>query len=237
MPPYLYIENDHFTEIPTHITKGEDKGLWRKGPTGENFKHENVLDELCTKVLEKIDEYKQKPFFIYFPMNAPHSPILPSSQFIGKSHTNEYGDFVLQCDDVMGRIMNKLEEENLSNDTIVIFTSDNGCSPVADLEELKAKGHYPNYIFRGHKADIYEGGHRIPYITRWSEGIKKGLVCNQTVCLSDFMATIADVVGYKLSDDMGVDSFSNISLWNGSNEPVRTSSVHQSCDGSLISAL
>lgn len=179
MPPYIYIENDRFTELPDRETVGTGKKYWRKGPTGKNFHHENVLDELTDKVLEKIEEYKEEPFFLYFPMPAPHTPILPAPEFQGKSGTNEYGDFVLHCDHVVGRVVEKLKETRLFENTILIYTSDNGCSPMANYEELKAKGHNPSYVFRGTKADIYEGGHRIPLIVQWPEAIKAGGCCDR----------------------------------------------------------
>ena len=100
------------------------------------------------------------PFFIYFPLPAPHTPILPTEAFRGKSGTNEYGDFCLQVDDTVGRVMAALERNGLEDITIVVFTADNGCSPMADFEELAACNHNPSYVFRGHKADIFDGGHR-----------------------------------------------------------------------------
>ncbi|OON93222.1 MAG: arylsulfatase [Candidatus Epulonipiscioides saccharophilum] len=237
MPPYIYIEDNRFTDQePFEVTAGIPgrKGAWwRSGPTGKNFVHENVLDDLCDKVLEKIEEYKENPFFIYFPLTAPHGPILPSQEFIGKSNTNFYGDFVLHCDDVVGRVMQKLTELNIADDTILVFTTDNGCSPIADFEELHALGHYPSYVFRGHKADVYEGGHRVPYIIKWPNGIKAGSVTDKTVCLSDFFATVADLLDYQITPSMCVDSFSNLPLWNNEDVNIRESVIHQSCDGSL----
>lgn len=234
MPPYIYIENDRFTELPDRETIGKGKKYWRKGPTGKHFHHEHVLDELTDKVLEKIEEYKEEPFFLYFPMPAPHTPILPAPEFQGKSGTNEYGDFVLHCDHVVGRVVEKLKETGLFENTIVIYTSDNGCSPMANFEELKAKGHNPSYVFRGTKADIYEGGHRIPLIVQWPEAIKAGGSCDRIVCLSDLMATMADVLDVKLPDTCAEDSVSNLPLWKDpKGAEVRKDIVHQSIDGSL----
>ncbi len=234
MPPYIYIENDHFTHLPDHETEDTGKRFWRKGPTAPDFVHEEVLPHLTNKVLDTIEKYKDDPFFIYFPLPAPHTPILPSKEFLGASHTNEYGDFVLMCDDVVGKITNRLKELGLYEDTLVIFTSDNGCSPMANFEELKAAGHNPSYIFRGHKADIYEGGHRIPLLIRWPKEIKKARKFSQLVCLSDFMATMADLLGTSLPEDAAVDSVSNLPLWFGKTEgEVRKDVVHQSVDGSL----
>lgn len=234
MAPYIYIENDRFTALPDHETEGTGKKFFRKGPTAPNFKQENVLDELTDKVLEKIEENKDNPFFIYFPMPAPHTPILPHEKFIGKSGTNEYGDFVLHCDDVVGRVTKKLKDLDLYENTILIYTSDNGCSPMADFAELAKFGHNPSYIFRGHKADIYEGGHRIPLLIQWPAQIPAGKICDKTVCLSDFTATIADLFDIALKDNQGEDSISNLSLWkNPDSASVREDIVHQSIDGSL----
>lgn len=235
MPPYIYIENDHFVSEPDRIIeKTKGKGFFRTGPIAKDFSHENVLDELTNRVQEKIVEYKEGPFFIYFAMPAPHTPILPADKFKGKSGTNEYGDFVLHCDDVVGRIRMTLEENGLKNNTILIFTSDNGCSPMANYAELKEKGHNPSYIFRGTKADIYEGGHRIPLLIEWPAEIQKGRLCNRIVCLSDLMATMADILGVQLNADEGVDSVSNLPLWfNEDADEVREDIIHQSIDGSL----
>lgn len=234
MPPYVYIENDCFTEEPTRITKGlPGKASFREGITGEHFHHENVLDELSNKVLDKIDEYQNNPFFIYFPLTGPHAPIMPSKDFIGKSNTNSYGDFVLHCDDIVGRIIKRCKDLNIIDDTLIIFASDNGCAPNANFEELHQYGHYPNYHFRGNKADIYEGGHRVPYIMSWPNMIKKGISTNKLVCLSDFFATIADILNLNLPDEVAVDSFSNLPLLMSKDIPIRESVVHQSCDGSL----
>ena len=184
--------------------------------------------------MEKIEEYKERPFFIYFPMPAPHTPILPTKEFLGKSGTNEYGDFVLMCDDVVGKISEKLKELGLYENTILIYTSDNGCSPMADYQELLEAGHNPSYIFRGHKADIYEGGHRIPLLVRWPALIKPGNKCDKLVCLSDFFATMADYFETEIPEHAAVDSISNLPLWKDADGPeVREDVVHQSVDGSL----
>jgi arylsulfatase A-like enzyme len=234
MPPYVYIENDRVTQLPDHVTGCNDsKMFWRKGPTATDFKHIEVLPMLTQKALEKIEEFKDDSFFLYFPIPAPHTPILPTEEFQGKSGTNSYGDFVLMCDDVVGKVMDKLDELGIADNTILIYASDNGCSPCADFDELLEAGHNPSYIFRGHKADIYEGGHRIPLLIRWPEAIKPDSVSAQTVCLCDLMATAADIVGYKLPDNAGEDSISNLPLWLGEDEKIRKATVHHSIDGSF----
>ncbi len=235
MPPYVYIENDRFTEIPDHVTENTGKQFWRPGPTAPGFRHEDVLPTFTRKALSIIDEAKaDEPFFLYFPLPAPHTPILPTKEFQGKSGTNEYGDFVLMCDDVVGQVRNKLIEKGLYENTIVVLTADNGCSPMANFEELRACGHNPSYIFRGHKADIYEGGHRIPYLISWPDTIPAGTTCDRLVSLSDLYATLADCLGVTLAEDCAEDSVSNLPLWrNPSADAVREDAVQQSIDGSL----
>lgn len=236
MPPYVYIENDRVTQLPDRIVPSNSgMQMWRSGPIAPDFKHEEVLDRLTDKAIETIEKWQEDPFFIYFPLTAPHTPILPTEKFQGKSGTNSYGDFVLMCDDVVGRINEKLEELGLAENTIVIFTSDNGCSPKADYEQLRQFGHNPSYRFRGTKADIYEGGHRIPLLVKWPARIKAESICSETVCLSDFMRTVADIIAFDLPDHAAEDSVSNLPLWYGEklDAPLREAVVHHSINGSF----
>ncbi|OGV61675.1 MAG: arylsulfatase [Lentisphaerae bacterium RIFOXYC12_FULL_60_16] len=238
MPPYVYIENDRPTAIPDRFTPGSTgKAYWREGSIAPDFKHETVLPHLTQKALEFIDQHANgtTPFFLYFPLPAPHTPILPTPAFRGKSGTNEYGDFCLQVDDVVGQVMATLDRHGITDNTILIFTSDNGCSPAADFAELARCGHNPSHIFRGHKADIYEGGHRVPLIVRWPARIKSGRKTDETVCLSDLLATCAEIVGSGLPDNAGEDSISNLPLWDGNplNGALREATVHHSIDGSF----
>lgn len=215
IPPYFYIQNDRITatSIDT-IAATTGKGFWREGPIGNDFKHIEVLPRLTQKAIAYITEQsKQKaPFFLYLPLPAPHTPILPTSEFQGKSGTNAYGDFVLMVDDVVGKVMEAVKQNGIANNTIIIFTSDNGCSPMADFKELQSFGHHPSYVFRGAKADIYEGGHHIPFIISWPDKIQAGSSCDSTICLTDFMATCASILQYRLPEDAGEDSFSLLPL-------------------------
>lgn len=238
MPPYVYVENDRVTAVPDRIVpKSSGKQFWREGPIGPDFSHADVLPQLTRKAEAFIAEQSGRdvPFFLYFPLPAPHTPILPAPEFQGKSGTNEYGDFCLHVDDVVGRIVAALERCGVGDDTIIIFTSDNGCSPTANFEELAACGHYPSYVFRGHKADIYEGGHRIPLLLRWPNGISAGMIADETVCLVDLLATCADILGVELPDDAGEDSVSNLPVWQGKamDRSLREATVHHSIDGSF----
>jgi arylsulfatase A len=238
MPPYVYIENDRVTAPPDRIVpESGGKEMWRSGPIGPDFAHREVLPNLTRKAVAYIDEQANgdAPVSLYFPLPAPHTPILPTDEFVGKSGTNSYGDFCLQVDDLVGQLMTALERNGIADNTILIFTSDNGCSNRVDFAELATFGHNPSYVFRGHKADIYEGGHRIPLIVRWPDAIRPGSVCDETVCLVDFLATCADILGDTLPDNAAEDSVSNLPLWKG--EPLDTSlreaTVHSSMDGSL----
>jgi len=238
IPPYLYIENDQITANEIATVEGTSgKGFWRKGPIGDDFKHTEVLPKLTDKATDYISEqaWEDNPFFLYFPLPAPHTPILPSSEFLGKSGTNEYGDFVMMVDDVVGKIMKSLKENGLEENTILIVTSDNGCSPMADFEELAQFGHDPSYVFRGHKADIYEGGHRIPFIVRWPDKIKAGNKSAETICLTDLLATCAAIVEDTLSEKVGEDSYNILPLLLGEkyDQPYREATVHHSNNGSF----
>lgn len=238
MAPYVYIENNRLTALPDRIIgASEGKRLWREGPIGPDFVHAEVLDTLAQKAVGFIEQQATagSPFFLYFPLPAPHTPILPSAPFRGASGTNEYGDFCLHVDDVVGQMMAALDAHGLAENTIFIFTSDNGCSPMADFAELAQVGHHPSYVFRGHKADIYEGGHRIPLLVRWPETIKPGRRSDETVCLIDLLATCADILGAELPANAGEDSVSNLPVWRGQrlDAALRQATVHHSADGSF----
>ena len=150
---------------------------------------------------------------------------------MGKSNTNFYGDFVLQVDWHMGQIMETLEKSGVAENTLFIFTSDNGCSPRADFEELDKVGHKPGGIYRGNKADIYEAGHHVPFIAHWPKGFAGGGQSDATICLTDLFATLADITGSKIPENAAEDSVSFLPILNGSNKPVREATVHHSING------
>ena len=235
MPPYVYVENNLSTTVPDRITENTGaQSWWRKGPTGADFDHNTTLSHLVGKAVNFIERKanKEKPFFLSLPLPAPHTPILPSDNFLGKSGLNPYGDFVMEVDYMVGLINDALKKNGIDQNTIVVFTSDNGCSPEAAFDELQAKGHFPSYIFRGHKADLFEGGHHVPCIVQWPAKIKSHKV-NQTICLTDFLATFASVAGYELNDYEGEDSFCLLSLLENETEKeiIREATVHHSING------
>lgn len=237
MAPYVYVENDKATMLPSKTTVSVDeKGFWRKGLTSDDFNHVNLLQDLTDKAVNYISKKAKSnsPFFLYFPLPAPHTPILPITEFLGKSNTNMYGDFVMQVDDVVLQIRETLRKEGISENTMLVFVSDNGCSPKANYKELAKVGHNPSYVFRGNKADIFEGGHRVPFIIEWPEKVRKNTSSNKTICTTDFFATCADIVGYKIQDDEAVDSYSMLSIITGnSEETIREYTVHHSINGSF----
>jgi len=237
MAPYVWIENDMPTMVPTKYTVDTGKqSWWRKGLTSDDFSHEQVLPDITKKTVEFIrsNANSGNPFFVYMPLPAPHTPILPLDEFKGKSGLdNPYGDFVIQVDWVVGEIMKTLEDEEIEQNTVLIFTSDNGCSPQADFAQLETKGHNPSYIFRGYKADIFEGGHRVPYVVRWPKNVKTG-VSSQLVCTTDLFSTAAEIIGVEYPDNVAEDSYSILSaLGMKSSLPTRESIVHHSINGSF----
>ena len=237
MAPYVWVENDKPTMVPTKTTIDKGKQTWwREGLTSDDFVHEQVLPDITKKTVKFINENAKnnKPFFIYMPLPAPHTPILPVKEFKGKSGLdNPYGDFVIMVDWVVGEVMNALKKQGISENTVLMFASDNGCSPQADYEQLATKGHDPSYVFRGHKADIFEGGHRIPFVVRWPEKVKPGK-SNQLLCTTDLFATVADIIGVDYTDNVAEDSYSFLPALNLSSESkVRESIVHHSINGSF----
>lgn len=237
MPPYVWVENDKPTMVPTKTTVDKDSQTWwREGLTSDDFTHEQVLPDITKKTVQFINENsnREEPFFIYMPLSAPHTPILPTEQFRGKSGLdNPYGDFVLMVDWVVEEIMKTLDEQGIAENTVLIFTTDNGCSPQADFKQLATKDHSPSYHFRGSKADIYEGGHRVPFVVRWPSKVKPGKT-DQILCTTDLFATVADIIGEELSDDIAEDSYSFLPAMkvNSVSKP-RESIVHHSINGSF----
>lgn len=245
MVPYCFIENDKVAANPTATMKlvmnaAEGKNAFtREGPATPGFRGEDVLPAFTQRALKIIGEKaeaakKGQPFFIYMPLNSPHTPILPSEKWQGKSGISLYADFVMETDDAIGQIMRATEEAGISENTLIVVTSDNGCSPSADYPKLASFGHNPSGVMRGHKADIYDGGHRVPFIVRWPAKVKADQKSAQLVCLTDFLATAADIAGSKLPDTAGEDSFSFLpALLGESGKAARQSVVHHSINGSF----
>lgn len=234
MPPYVFIENDRVTVVPT-----TEKQWIRKGPAAADFEAEAVLPTLISRANDYLGKQaaaakEGKPFFLYLALTAPHTPILPTPEWQGKSGISPYADFVMEVDAAVGQVLERLDNLGLSDSTLLFFASDNGCSTAADYPTLLAKGHNPSYHFRGQKADIYDGGHRIPFMVRWPGHVKPGTTSDQTVCLTDLMATLAGVLGEKLPDTAGEDSVCLLPALLGEEKaPLREAVVHHSINGSF----
>jgi arylsulfatase A-like enzyme len=234
MPPYVFIENDRCQGIPT-----VEKAWIRKGPAHADFEAVDVLPKLAAKAVAWIEQRaaaaKQgRPLFLYLPLASPHTPIVPAAAWQGKSGINPYADFVMQTDAAVGEIAQALERCGLAENTLLLATSDNGCSPQADFKTLAEHGHDPSAGWRGAKADIFDGGHRIPLIVRWPGKVTAGARCAQTVWLGDLMATCAELVGAKLPDDAGEDSVSLLPVLLGRAEQrLHEAVVHHSINGSF----
>jgi arylsulfatase A-like enzyme len=212
MVPYTFIENDKVVVNPT-----EDRDLamfagkparTRKGPAAPGFEAADVLPQLRDRATAYIADQARKktPFFLYMPLTTPHTPVAPSKDWAGKSKLNAYADFVMETDAVVGDVLAALKKSGIEDDTLVIFTSDNGCSPQADFPALLKFGHNPSHHFRGTKADVFEGGHRVPFIVRWPGKVKAGTEVKALACHTDIFATCASAAGAKYGDDAAEDS-------------------------------
>ncbi|GAB2478060.1 sulfatase family protein [Algoriphagus taiwanensis] len=216
MAPYVYVENEQVTQVPNRETIDEGEySWWRKGPTSPDFIHEEVTPNFFTRTIQYIQNQsgQEKPFFLYLALPSPHTPILPKEEWQGKSGLLPYADFVMMIDDYIGQVNQALKEAGLEENTLVIFSSDNGCAPAAGFNKLVEMGHLPSAQFRGHKADIYEGGHRVPFIAKWPKQIQAGSSAEETVSLVDFFATAAELSGYEVGENEGEDSYSLLPLF------------------------
>jgi arylsulfatase A-like enzyme len=175
-----------------------------------------------------------QPFFLYLPLSSPHAPIVPSKEWQGKSGLGDYGDFVMETDWAVGEVLAALDKAGVTDNTLLFFTSDNGCSPVAKVDKLEAQGHFPSAQFRGYKSDIWDGGHRVPFFVRWPGKVKAGSQSSQLICLTDLMATCAEILGAKLPDNAGEDSVSILPALQGTaGKPLREAIVHHSITGAF----
>lgn len=227
-PPYVWIRDRNWVAPGTHA-----KAFRRPGPASEDFEAIDVLDKLAAESVKFIAEQQaDKPFFVYIPLTSPHTPIVPTEQWKGKSGLGPYGDFVMQTDHVIGQIMSAVDDSEFVENTLIIVTSDNGCSKAANIRGLQSQGHYPSAQFRGSKADLWDGGHRVPFIVRWPGGVEAGSQCDQTICLTDLMATCADLAGLALPETWGEDSVSFAPALQG--KPMvtnRNGVIHHSISG------
>ncbi len=243
MDPYVWVENDApiapaTAEVEASAHRRQDGGgFWRAGAASPDFAHIEVHGAITTRSVQYIEERAREhpdvPFFLYVPLASPHTPWLPTAPFRGASGAGYYGDFVAEVDWAVGQILHALDRAGVAENTLFIVTSDNGAHwPPGDIERY---GHRANGPWRGQKADIHEGGHRVPFVARWPGHIPAGTVRDDLLCLTDLTATIAAIIDYALPEDAAEDSHNMLPALLGEDldEPIREAAVHHSLNGTF----
>lgn len=248
-----FIENNRMTEPATLWTRKKPDAVrdtfrfmppYEKEPAGPDDIEvaPSFRDDICLKVFtentvayiaRQADAAKAgRPFFIYLALNSPHLPHSPGGEFVGKSQAGTYGDFMLETDFRVGEILAALDRHGLAANTLVIQTSDNGAE-TGYAKRRDLFGHSSNGELRGGKRDIYEGGHRVPFVMRWPAVIQAGRTCAEPVGQVDLLATCADLLGVKLPDNAGEDSSSLWPAMRGEDypRPLRGPLMHHSGSG------
>lgn len=230
MPPYIYVDGNMPVGEATDWGTAEE--FYRAGPREPSFRAQNMLGEITDKALEYIEKQtEENPFFLYFPLNAPHTPIKPANEFIGKSGLGEYGDFCMEVDHRVGQIIDKCVELGIDKDTMIVFTTDNGASPMCDPYTLIEKhDHYCSHIYRGYKSDIWDGGHRIPFMVRWPNGIEANSWKNEPIGIFDMIATMSEVCDIPLAKTEAFDAVSFAPCFKNE-KPMKRLLVNHSIDG------
>lgn len=233
MAPYVYLRNDKTIDLPTISNTFWGKN--RMGPAVKGMEPQQVLGDLAREARAFIGRQAKtdEPFFLYLPLTSPHTPITPSKEWLGKSGIGTYGDFIMETDWVVGQVLAELKAQNIADNTVVIFTTDNGCSPSAGFPALAKHHHHPSGEFRGHKADIFEGGHRVPFIVRWPGHVKPATTSDRTICQTDIYATCAEITGQALADANAPDSISILPTLAGKEQDARPATIHHSINGSF----
>jgi arylsulfatase A-like enzyme len=236
-PPFCFIENDRTVGIPTTLLSPDDfknNRASRQGPALEGWKLEAVLPTLRDRAVSFIEKVAadKEPFLLYLPLTSPHTPLAVNQPWRGASGLESaYADLVMETDAVVGDVLAAIDRAGVADNTLVVFTSDNGFAPYVGAKDLEARGHFPSGPLRGYKGDAWEGGHRVPFIVRYPGITKPGSVCDALLHQADLMATIADVLGVKLPDNAGEDSVSLMPLLRGDADSVRQHAVSHSSKG------
>ena len=210
------------------------KSVFENDRVTQKIEPVDMLPALVKRTTEHIAERAKaaQPFFVYLALSSPHTPIVPSKEWQGKSGLGDYGDFVMQTDAAVGEVLAALDRAGVADNTLVIFTSDNGCSPAAKVDKLEAQGHFASGQLRGYKADIWDGGHRVPFFARWPGKVKAGSQSTQPICHTDLIATCTEMLGSSLPNNVGEDSVSILpALLGKATAPIRESIVHHSIAG------
>jgi arylsulfatase A len=215
-PPFTFIENDRVVVSPTAKYETAPKNpfhvgaLFNGSPMAPGWKFDEILPAITQRAIAHIREHAKadKPFFLYFAMTSPHEPIAPSKQFRGKSGIAPIADFLVETDWSAGQVIQAIDDAGIADNTIVIFAGDNGHGRISGWDKLIQAGIQPSGPYRGAKGDIWEGGHRVPFIVRWPGHLAAGTSSNQLVCLNDLFATFAALLGDRLPENAAEDSFS-----------------------------
>lgn len=229
-PPYCFIEDNRTLGTPSEFLPvrliGNNQASLQ-GPALEQWTLEPILPALRDRAVGFITEAARhpEPFLLYLPLTAPHTPLAVNTEWRGKSGLIPYADLVMETDAVVGRVLAALEQTGAANNTLVLFTSDNGCAPYIGVPEMERQGHFPSGPLRSYKTSVYEGGHRVPFIVRWPGVVKPGSQCDQLVHQADLLATLAEILGATLPANAGEDSFSLLPLLRGGTAPVRENAV------------
>jgi arylsulfatase A-like enzyme len=249
IPPYFYIRDDRAVKPPTsHIDAESSEGwspiqgsFWRAGGIAPGLELKDVLPRFTEEAINVIEEHAgsekqmRQPLLLYLAYPAPHTPWLPSPEFDGKSGAGMYGDFLMMVDAQIGRVLDALETAGMSENTLLVFSSDNG--PVWYDTDVKRLGHDSSGGLRGMKADAWEAGHRMPFIVRWPGRVEEGSVSDQIICFTDILATLGEVTGADLPEGAGPDSHSFLPVLKGEHpedQPVRPPVVMRSGNGSMM---
>ncbi len=235
-PPFCFIENRRTVGIPSEflpVRLFKDHLASVQGPSLKDWSLEAILPTLGDRACQWIGEYAKsdKPFLLYLPLTSPHTPLAVNEAWKGKSGLGAYGDLVMETDDLVGRVLAALDAAGIADDTLVFFTSDNGCAAYVGVRELEKAGHFPSGPLRGYKASSWEGGHRVPFIVRWPGRVAPGSICDQLVHQADLFATVAEILGHDLPANAGEDSFSLVPLLKGEDNPIRQHAVSSSIGG------
>jgi arylsulfatase A-like enzyme len=237
--PYTWIENDRIVDQPT--AEKPDHMFGSDGPMAPGWTLEAVMPEITARAVEYVEDRAgaDDPFFLYFPLTAPHTPIVPAKRFRGRSDAGEYGDYVHEVDWAVGQVLDALDRAGVADDTLVVFTSDNGPEHLSGTEDARAYDHIREYGhhsmdgLRGVKRDTWEGGHRVPFIARWPDEVPTGTTSDETICHVDLLRTLASLLGTDLPADAGEDSYDVLPALRGDADGIREATVHHGAFGTL----
>lgn len=236
-PPFTWIENDRVTVLPTeHQVLDKEMIVNHEGPKAPGWRFDRIVPTLVEKSAAYIQEQAatDRPFFLFLSLTSPHYPIAPSEQFRGKSGINPLADFIMETDAVVGAVSDALDRAGIAENTILLFLTDNGHDPVPGLEPFERAGHRVSGPLSGRKFTIAEGGHRVPFVMRWPRVIEAGSVCDEPICTTDLMATLAAITGASVPDSAAEDSVSILPLLHGQSDGYEHPAiVHHAPDNAL----